>query len=539
MRLILTFVILFLVNTSFSLVDMRMANYTERWTDIEVPGNGFDLKVIRTYNSRTLYNGYFGFGWCSNFETRMEKTPEGSLKVTECGAGLEILYYPNSYGKEELNAFVEKILNAAKRDNSTKAFLTGLGKRLRANPKARFEYARKYNVTQKAKEGTKYLANGTEVEYVVLKDGKYVRKLTDGTTQTFNKNGQMIKIYDRNGNHLQLRYKGRGLASITDNNGRQLNIKTNSSNRITKIIGPNNLKAEYLYKGSDLIVAKNFWGNAYGYKYDRGHNLVRINYPDKTNKQLTYDKNRDLVTSFTDRKQNGVVCKETYKHGQSKSNPRYHYWTDLNRKCGKKVVNKSRYEFWYKIAEGREYLHRAKTVVNGRTNDVTYHAKFPRPTKVINNGVKTEFSYYDNGLIKTRKTGKQTARFRYKNKCGKVSDVRIGKAISAFKYDGKCNLKTAKNSNGQVVKISYDRKGRIRTLKDQAKRLVQIDYNEKFGKPKLVKRPGLGSIKVSYTTRGQIKKVDSPDGPAVAVQVASAFNNLLEIVRPAGVELGL
>ena len=74
---------------------------------------------------------------------------------------------------------------------------------------------------------------------------------------------------------------------------------------------------------------------------------------------------------------------------------------------------------------------------------------------------------------------------------------------------------------------------------DHAKRLVNIKYNEKLGKPAVVERPGLGSILVRYDNNGNIKKVNSEAGPAVAVQVASAFNNLLEIVKPAGVELGL
>ncbi|MDB2426085.1 cell wall-associated protein wapA, partial [bacterium] len=60
-----------------------------------------------------------------------------------------------------------------------------------------------------------------------------------------------------------------------------------------------------------------------------------------------------------------------------------------------------------------------------------------------------------------------------------------------------------------------------------------------FGKPKTIKRPGLGSIKVSYNKDGKINKVDSKEGPIVASQVASVFNNLLEIISPATADLTL
>jgi hypothetical protein len=59
----------------------------------------------------------------------------------------------------------------------------------------------------------------------------------------------------------------------------------------------------------------------------------------------------------------------------------------------------------------------------------------------------------------------------------------------------------------------------------------------KFGKPSIVTRPKLGTIKISYTTNGEIDKAESPDGPLVAKQVASTFNNLLDVIAPATAEV--
>jgi hypothetical protein len=68
---------------------------------------------------------------------------------------------------------------------------------------------------------------------------------------------------------------------------------------------------------------------------------------------------------------------------------------------------------------------------------------------------------------------------------------------------------------------------------------VKIRYEAKFGKPSIVTRPGLGTINVTYKADGEIAKVDSKEGANVAVQVASIFNNLLDIIAPATAEAPL
>ncbi|MGE4131277.1 MAG: hypothetical protein AB7F86_06540 [Bdellovibrionales bacterium] len=140
--------------------------------------------------------------------------------------------------------------------------------------------------------------------------------------------------------------------------------------------------------------------------------------------------------------------------------------------------------------------------------------------------------------------------FEYKNSCNKVSqvvvqllgegerkpsDTKTSKTTKTrFQYDGKkCNLVSADTSDGQKVKIAYDNLGRISQMEDQTKKLVKIKYEGKFGKPSYVTRVGLGTIRVTYRPDGEIQKVESNEGPTVAVQVANIFNNLLQIIEPA------
>jgi hypothetical protein len=65
---------------------------------------------------------------------------------------------------------------------------------------------------------------------------------------------------------------------------------------------------------------------------------------------------------------------------------------------------------------------------------------------------------------------------------------------------------------------------------------LDFKYNEN-SKPIEITDPKLGAIRVSYKNSGEIDKIDSSSGQKVAIQVTSAFQNLLEIIRPAGVNL--
>ena len=89
------------------------------------------------------------------------------------------------------------------------------------------------------------------------------------------------------------------------------------------------------------------------------------------------------------------------------------------------------------------------------------------------------------------------------------------------------------------IRISYDSKGRIDALKDQAKKVVTIKYDNKYNKPSIITRPGLGSIKLSYRQDGSVNSIDSKDGREVSLQVVNVFNNLLEVLGPATSELAL
>ena len=540
---------------SQALVDMNNAGYTNSWIDLEVPGNGYEMRVLRAYKSRTIYNGMFGFGWCSEFETRLEATSEGNIKVSECGDGQEITYSAKEITRKDVDSTIAQIFSKMRADKkfstSSPDFWKKLQGQLIEDEEARSDYAKQYGIVVPIKEGQRFLANGKEVENVIFAKGYYTRNLPDGSFQRFDIAGKLTHMYDKNGNFLKFEYQKELLVEIEDNNARKLSFKYFPNKKVQRIVGPNGLMTEYKYnQQEDLIWNRNAWAkketDVYSYEYNEFHNLVKATWPDKTSIAIRYDNVKDWVTAFTDRDK----CTESYKYEFSQTNPKFNYWSTATKVCGKEIVATNRYEFWHRqLPNGQTVLSRVQTTINGNIRDITYHDTFGKPITIKNNNERVDFEYYPDGLVKIKSSAAAKMEFSYDPASKKVSQVKTSllndksKVIStrstSFKYDTKGNLSYAENSEGQKITMTYDPKGRIQTITDQAKKIVKIDYDERYGKPTVVSRPGLGTIKVSYKPNGEIAKVDSSEGPSVASQVASTFNNLLDVIAPATQELYL
>lgn len=534
-------------------VDMKNANYTESWIDVQAAGSGYSLKVQRTYNSRSVFNGMFGFGWCSDFETNIEKTPEGTLKLQECGAGQEITYRVQSGSGDSVSKTIDSIVAYYKRTNpnSGDSSIATLREQLLNDINLRGRWARQAGLKQpEINKGSVFVSDNLEVEKIEFDGIQYTRTLADGSSQRFNKDGRLTAIYDKNGNFLRFTYTGDLMKEAVDNSGKKLTFSFFPTKRVKEITGPNGIKVEYKYKGEDLQQVKNMWKNTYSYEYDDLHNLTKITFPDETFKALTYNQKNDWVTSFTDRAVAGVACKETYEYNSNKQNPKDHFWSNAVKKCGNEIKNEARFEFWLKTrSDGRKVLARVLNRSMTDTLDVSYHPEYGRPTSIKRNSLTTSYDYYPNGLVKEKSTSTTRLVFEYKNQFNKVSKVNTeffdlkGKVAkkreTVFNYDSRGNLSDAKNSDGQTVRLTYDQRGRIASITDQAKKEVQIKYEERTGRPATITRPKVGTIAVTYKPNGEINKVESNDGAAVATQVASTFNNLLDIIAPATSEMNL
>jgi YD repeat-containing protein len=232
-----------------------------------------------------------------------------------------------------------------------------------------------------------------------------------------------------------------------------------------------------------------------------------------------------------------------YKYGSDPKNSDLHYWTDVI-KTASGTKSENRYEYEIKVRDdGSQYTYRIITVVDGSKTDTTYSECCGLPVKITNGKDVTNFEYNAKGLL-TKKTSTkgEYVELSYHPEFNKITKVVNSNGWTEFSYDKTANLNKAWSSDGKSVVLFYDLKGRITKMLDKEKqgagRTLSFKYNS-LGKPVEIAMEGMGTINVAYDNYGEIKKVESKDGHKMAIQVTSAFQSLLSIVKPAGVNLNM
>ncbi len=536
----LCLLLLILPLTAFAGVNLKNGNFYISYVDIIVPGGGHDLEVSRTYNSKSTDKGWFGFGWGSDFETYLTVSADGSVVVHEYGAGALTRFTP----KTAVNAdnATSKIIEAMrKRTAISDKVVTDLTKKLRNDAELRQAYARRFNVKAKLAAGTVLYSNTRGLQQIHKTKKGFLRKFNDGKKQFFNETGKLLRITDKNGYKISMTYKNNLLKSVKDSQAKQLFFGWYPDGKLKTVWSVGDKKTLYKYKGNNLVESKDVQGNTYKYTYDSNHNMNAVVYTDGSKMSIDYTKKTQLVSKVKNR--NGEST--GYKYESNPKNPDYHYWTTVTKAntAGRKVAN--RYEYEIKARpDGSQYTYRILTVINGFKTETVYSECCSLPLKITRGKHVTNFDYNKKGLLVKKTSNKgDYVELKYHDKFNKITSVTNNDGWTKFAYDKKGNLQRAQNSKGKSVLLVYDRKGRITKMVDKNKnrkktRTLKFKYNAQ-GKPVEIAMDRIGKIHVAYDNYGEIKRVESKAGHKMALQVTQAFQSLLAIVKPAGVNLNL
>jgi YD repeat-containing protein len=480
--------------------------------------------------------------------------------VHEYGGGAENRFSPVAFNGAELDKAVDSIAGTAQKVGAVAGAdqIAAYKRKLKGDAGFRNDEWQKFLAQNKIEarklpDGAKLTSNRFSYQFITkVKDG-YVRTFDNGKTERFDNGGKLRKIEDKNNNHITLEYGKDGkLAKLFDNFNRKMFFTFNTQGLLEAIEGENGKKAAYKYNAmGELVQSKDVDGNVYVYHYGDGkkgdggrrHNMVGIDYTDKTAMLIEYygrDK-QESVKLVKDR--DGTSTHYAYETNPADKN---NYWVSTSVKgADGKEISTSKYEYTIKRkADGEEWTYKLVTTLDGDRTETTYNECCGMPLRIAHGGEETLFEYDIKGHVTKKTTPSEVTLLTYDPKVSKVSEVkRFSKANpksvtwSKFTYDDKGNLTFAKNSEGKGVQLFYEKgTGRIGSLVDQNRRRINFKYDQN-SKPVEITDPAVGTITVSYTNSGEIKKVESTAGRKIALQVTSAFQNLLDIIRPAGVSL--
>lgn len=537
---LLSLVLLTMLMSSFALagVNLKNGNFYISYTDIVVPGGGKKLEITRTYNSKATEIGWFGFGWGSEFETRLEASADGSVIIHEHGTGAKTRFTPKT--AIDPVAAATKIVNEMKKKTAlSEKASSELIQKLANNAELRHTYAMNFGIQATVAPGSTLYSHDLGPQTLAVTKEGYRRDHTDGRQDFFNKDGQMVKIADKSGYFVGFTYKNGQLESLKDSQAKQIFFSWYPDGLVKEIWSAGDKKATFKYQDSDLISSKDVGDNTYEYSFDKSHNLNEIRYADKTKLVINYDPQTFFVSQVIDR--NGEATK--YQYGANPKNPDDHYWTIVTKPGfdGKPVANRYEYEIKTK-PDGAQYTYRILTEINGIKTDTIYNDN-SLPVKIARGNHVTNFEYNPNGLlVKKSSTKGDFVNIEYDDALNKIKKVVNNEGTTQFEYDAKGNLVKASNNVGKVVFLIYDSKGKISKMVDQEsatqRRVLAFKYNA-LGKPVEIEMEKIGKINVAYDNYGEIKKVESSAGHKMALQVTQAFQNLLQIVKPAGVNLNI
>lgn len=571
MKLILIIFISIFSSQGLALVNLRNGSYNEKWVDYIDPDSGSVLSVERFYSSRSLFIGLFGFGWCSSLETQLNITSDGIINLTECGGGLDVTYYPKDFDQKNPDDTINKIIADYKKSHkaASSTDIANLKIQLKSNTKLRFEYANKLglvNINKIKKKKNVFLAKSRGVEKIDY-DGKfYTRKKDDGSLEKFDGSGKLVQHTTAHGQSVRLKYKGRHLSYIVDNKGRRLTFSYSPEGRLKKVSNGRGLTVQYHFQGENLVEVTNMWSKTYKYIYDNSHNLIEVKFPDKTNMKMTYDKGKDWIKSYTNRK----GCRENFDFILSKNDPQNNYTGTFSRQCKKGISMKGYHEFWYQnyTFSKDKYLHRVYEEYNTQTTkpqasadkhfkNIYFHPYLGKPVSIQEDKKYRGLSYFLNGLISKREDKLYTKNkelvdwqkisFKYNytnlnvvetlqsslNKLGKITSTDKTK----FSYDNKNHLSKASKSNNQFVKIAYDDQGNIDTLTDQNNNVIKLTYKVGTEKPIEIEQVAAGKVFITYNDDGEIESVDSKGQRNIATSVIEKFIAMISFLGPLGEDL--
>ncbi len=529
-----------LPSLTFGGVNLKNGNFYISYTDIIVPGGGMDLEITKTNNSKSTEKGIFGFGWGSDFETYVTVSADGSVVVHENGSGALTRFVPKT-AVNSTGAAKNIIAAIRKKSPISEKVANDLLKKLKNDSELRQAYARKYKVAAKIAKGTELFSNTRGLQKIVKMKKGFKRVFNDGKVESFNKDGKLVLIKNKNGYKVNLNYKKGRLVSIKDSQAKQLFFEWYPHGKIKHITSAGDKKTFYKYKGDDLVESKDIAGNVFKYSYDMNHNMTAVTYSDGSALKISYTPKTQFVSEVVSR--NGESTK--YKYESNPKNPELHYWTTVEKKSLAGKTSKSKYEYEIKTRpDGSQYTYRIATKINGIGTETIYSECCSLPLKITRGDSSTTFEYNKKGLL-TKKTSTRgdMVQLEYHPKFNKITKVVNNKGWTKFAYDKKANLVRAENSKGKTVALGYDTKGRIKKMFDKNKktsktRILEFKYNA-LGKPVEIKMKNTGKINVAYDNYGEIKKVESKQGHKMALQVTQAFQSLLAIVKPAGVNLNM
>ncbi|MDP3786784.1 MAG: RHS repeat-associated core domain-containing protein, partial [Candidatus Omnitrophota bacterium] len=301
-----------------------------------------------------------------------------------------------------------------------------------------------------------------------------------GKTHTFNLQGKLTSITDRNSNSITITYNAQGKPiTITDASGRAISLAYNAQGFVSQATDPAGRIISYAYDlAGHLISVTDPRGNATTYTYDlTTHNMTSVT--DKNAHTLTYGYYyNDQVKSQTDALGNTTVYTYDFDHTYvtNARNDTYVYTFDTNNNL---ISVQDPYLYVESYAYDTNRNRTSKTDKNGNSTSYTYDSKGNVLTQTDAQGNITTYTYEPNYNQVTSLTDAKgritTYEYDANGNLIKITDPQLN--ITTFTYDQYGQLLTKTDALNNATTYAYDTYGNLTSITDPLGNVTIYTYN--------------------------------------------------------------
>ncbi len=536
----LVFVFLLFVSTTATAgVNIKNGNFYISYTDHDlVKYNGFE--IMRTYNSKSVEKGLFGFGWGSEIETRLYIMGDGHVIIKEHGAGAPNQFSPVEENEARITECINQLVKAAleyEDIENNPVSINAFRRLMRSSLEDRFKKWMLYE-----EEGLlqppvlsfneKWISYDLGYQELVKTKTGFQRTNDDGSYDLFNNKGLFTGRFTATGRVVYtISYAANNtIASLKDKGGNVFNFTLDEQGRAISIKSRQGT-SYYWYDGLVLVKTTDIANNTYKHSYDSSYNMIGIHYTDGTSMIIEYE----TVTLFCKKvtQPNGDVTEYEYKtfydaDGNVNNN---HYATlVLSKPKGSTKTDSTYYEYEIKDKpDGSSYIYHFYYNKNGEEFEELNNEECEMPIYVRKGTLIDSFTYNNNCILVSKENDtlriiadidtawNKASRLLFTNK--KTKTVRE-KNIQ-YNSSGNPVLMT---EGGHTTSISYTAAQKVAAIKSEKGELL-YKYN-KFEQLISVTLAGTGELRFIYDEEGALLKKESKQGKEAAATIEAVYNEL-------------
>lgn len=517
-------------------VNTRTGNFYLPMEDYAQPCFGYNIQIHRAYNSFYKKDGVFGLGWMFNYDMQVIFDRSSGIKIIEAD-GFITDYESGKPDTHEKQKIILQLVDLKKaEDIKFHNNPQGKGSTFYEDYKLKLSQDDIYFKKQKDLFLGADLGSGSATTFftkqripsqlVETKTG-FERTFENGKQEYYNKNGQLIKVEDKNKNVLNFFYQKNILNKVSDSCGQWLEFQYTPQNRISAIIDNYGRKLIYTYDKSGKLISSGLpTGEKIIYGYNALNLLNDIDFGKGETTKIIYDeKNQKVIqqigpgkkiTDYTYSKTPGMLSAGVKDN--MGENILYQY-SDLN----DKVIF---------------------TDSSGKKTTTLLQTCCGKPLSILSEQGKGDtFTYDEKGRLKTQTDASGiTTTFSYDERFGLPEKVEQSKgSYSQYRYDDKSNLIFVKNEKNEYIKLEHQKNGKISSMTNERGESVSFIYDA-ISNPilvtKKVKNKEIGRMEIKYNGFGeQVSKHFIPNDTQTENDLQNTLIEMFKTLEPVGLNL--